>query len=480
MSLFHRSKKRSPKAVWFYRIFFWFRLISLLAIMGAAYQLVTWSHNYDPRFYQFLGTAPGKALSNLMEWPNLYNRDMEVKNIEDYNDDEKKWHRTLINRFKKTRPTHTLFLKNDLQHHVQIVSRTATDLRVREHFGGKGQMERLIPLSDIVSLKIYDEPLPDVTLRDIRFQMEFPDFHLTYFGHYTVLSDAPYFQVAASVQALEKLHANYMDLLGPLIRFPQQDHNLQILFFSNESEYRNHQQNTAPELSHSVGYYSPLEDRMVVFNQQYSDRIKRVQQNMGDDVDELMKLAQNPQQRQQILKMQQLADKRLRDHAQSETIATLRHEGAHHLSYTYGVHSWIHIENAWLIEGLATYFEVSTPGSADGSYLETLFRLSLEERIPSLSALVEIRQPENFERELPGIEGHEAYALSWSLFHFCMTPENRNNFLGYLADIQDPNDIAELMSTPRSTQLAQHLGMSTQELQTAWMNHIQTLLNGDT
>lgn len=461
------------------RIFFLFRLACLFVLVGASYQLMRWSHNYDPRFYQFLGTGPGRALSSLMEWPNLYNRDTGHKPYQELNDEEKRWHDRIRARLQQSWPTHTLIFKNGKVKDVRILSTEPGYLNVREHLGTQGRLEIRIPLSELSEILPFADPLPGVSLRDVRFQMEYPDFDLTYFGHYTVLTDAPYYEVASSVETLEEMHSQYVEIFSPLIRFPRNQEKLQVLFFSNEKDYRAHQNNTAPDLSSSVGYYSPLEDRMVVFNQQFSDRANLVRKDVGDDIAELLKRATTASQRQQILQMQQRAESQIRDRAKTETMATLRHEGAHHLSYTYGVHSWIHTENAWLIEGLATYFETPTPGDSDPVYLETLFVLDMQKRIPSLSRLVEIRQPESFERELPGLEAHEAYALSWSLFHFCMLPDNRDAFFGYLQKLQTPRNIGKLMDVPRTRLLAESLGMNEPSLEKAWRSHLGRLMAGE-
>jgi RHS repeat-associated protein len=471
---------RDRKTRWqiFRLIFFWIRLAFMLTLMAAAYQLVRWSHDYDPRFYQFLSTAPGRTLSKVMEWPNLYNRGSNSKDLADYTDEERRWKQHLEQSLASNWPTHTLHLQDGEARHVQIISRTPSQLRIRENFGGQGRMERLIPIDQISRIETFAQPLPTVSLRDIHFQMEYPEFILTYYGHYTVLTDAPYFQVSASVDALETLHTQYLSLMGDLIRFPKNQESLQVLFFSSESDYRAHQQKTAPDLNSSVGYYSPLEDRMVVFNQQYSERANQVRESVDVDISNLLKKAQNANQRQQILQIQQRAETEIRERAKLETRATLRHEGAHHLSYTYGVHSWIHTENGWLIEGLAAYFESNDPEKTDAVYLETLLFLEMQQRTPRLSNLVEIRQPENFSTELKGLEAHEAYALSWSFFHFCMLPENRPAFFAYLKMLQDPPDLRDLIQQPRTRLLAEHLGMSIAELEAAWRAHIRQLLSG--
>ena len=460
----------------FRKVFFWIRLVCLFLLVAAALQLVSWSHQYDPRFYQFLGTAPGKALSSIMEWPNLYNRVNAEVEVEDFSDEEKLWHTRIQNRLLQSWPTHTLFLKDGTVRHVRILRNEDGKLWVREHFGHQGRLETSLSLSDIRETQAYSEPLPPVSLRDILFQMEYPEFDLTYFGHYTVLTDAPYYQVADSVEVLETLHQQYIETFSSIIRFPQEQKNLQVLFFSNEEDYREHQRETAPDLKSSVGYYSPLEDRMVVYNQQYSERAMKVRKEVEQDIAELLKRAENPAQRREILSIQQNVEQQIRDRARQETVSTLRHEAAHHLSYTYGVHSWIHTENGWLIEGLASYFESTLSLNMNLELVDSLQRLKRQNRIPPLSKLMDVRQPLHFEQELPGIKSHEAYALSWSLFYFCMLPENRDGFFTYIRNLQNPKDIGWLMATPRIEILSVSLGLRPDELEEKWRQHLDQML----
>ncbi len=367
-------------------------------------------------------------------------------------------------------------LKNGTIKHVRFMEVNNRYVSVREHFGGQGELDTRVYRSDIAEIDPFTDPQPTVTWRDVRFQMEYPDFHLTYSGHYTVLSDAPYYQIASSVEALEDLRETYLDLFNTLVRFPKPEQGLQVLFFSKESQYRQHQTKSAPAPADSVGYYSPLEDRLVVFNHQFSERTVENRRQISEEVRELLSQPRTDAERQHILRLQQRIEDQIRTHARQETVSTLRHEGAHHLSYTYGVHSWIHAENAWIIEGLAGYFESSDPRQPTPSHLLSLLALDKDNRVPGLAKLMAIRKPESFEADLPGLKAYEAYALSWSLFHFCMQDTYRQNFYKYMEDLQAPLSIHSLMGTARIEHLAEVLKLSPAELDTKWRSHIRSLL----
>lgn len=476
MSIFSTNASSGKRFRRIRLVFFWIRVMGMLVLMAAAAQLVMWNRDYDPRFYQFLSTAPGQALSRVMQWPNLYNRQLSDKALEEYTDEERVWRQKLLKQLSQSWPTHTLELKNGTIKHVRFMEVNTRYVSVREHFGGQGELDTRIFRSDIAEIEPFTDPQPTVTWRDVRFQMEYPDFHLTYSGHYTVLSDAPYYQISSSVEALEDLRGTYLDLFTPLVRFPKPEQGLQVLFFSKESQYREHQSRSAPALADSVGYYSPLEDRLVVFNHQFSEQTTENRRQVAEEVRELLSQPRSEAERQHILHLQQRIEDEIRKHARQETLSTLRHEGAHHLSYTYGVHSWIHAENAWIIEGLAGYFESPIPSKPTPSHLLSLLALDKDRRIPELAQLMAIRKPESFEAELPGLKAYEAYALSWSLFHFCMQEDYRTNFFTFLRELQAPASIRSLMGTARIEHLAEALELSPSELDTKWRHHIRRLL----
>lgn len=450
------------------RFFFWARLVALLALMGFALRLFHWNRETDPRFFLFLRTSPGKALSRVMHWPNFYQQLRPERPQEDYTEEERIWHQKITASLKDTWPTHTLEFQDGSQRHLRILATTPTRLQVTEAFGSRGRLESFVSRDRIRELRPYTVPIPTVTWRDVRFQMAYPKFDLNYAGHYTILTDAPYYQVAASVEALEHLREQFLETFGSLIRYPKADESLQLLFFTRETEFRAHQEATAPDLINSVGYYSPLEDRMVLFNHEYSDHAEKVRAHVKEEVGFLVQQAESPTERNRLRLLQLRLEDQLRDQASMETLATLRHEGAHHLAYTYGVHSWIHTENAWLVEGLAAYFESPTPGGTVPGYVRLLRKMEEEGRIPDLARLVAVRLPEAFGSELPDIRPYEAYALSWSLFRLCMRPATREMFFNYLRTLQNPDDIPGLMKQPRLEMLADALALSPAELESVW------------
>lgn len=473
----HTARRRGYKP-WriFFRILKWARWVVMILLLLGTYQLVIWNRDYDPRFYHFLSTTPGRTLARVMKWPTFYNQEPHDKPESEYTVSELAWKHRLEERLRKSWPTHRLVTQAGEEHLVRILQRTDENVTVEQSFGGKGRVIKNFHPDMIRSLSTYNVPLPTITWRDVRFQMEYPHFQLIHFGHYTVLTDAPYYQVIESVRELERMHGQYMELFGDLVQHQSAAHSLQVLFFSDETQYREHQDSSAPALETSAGFYSPLEDRMVVFNQYHSEHARTMRGEIQDEINRMMSQANSYNERRAIETMQNSVSEQLLLRGQRETVATLRHEGAHHLSYTHGVHSWFHAENGWLIEGLAVYFESDPPGELPPSHQQTLFHLLNSNRIPPLKDLLAVRKPEDFEKELPGYKGYEAYVLSWGLFHLAMQPEYRDAFFEYMRFIRNPSNIREIVDVPRVQILARHLGLDPEVLEQKWVAHMHAFL----
>lgn len=452
------------------------RIVLMLGIAFGTYQLVVWNRAYDPRFYHFLSTRPGRTLARMMNWPSFFNLPPQDKPESEFTPEELSWKRQIENHLEQSWPSHRLILQTGEEFLIRILSENPRAIQVQQSFGGQGRVIRDIDRSEIAFLGPFTEPIPHVTWRDVRFQMQFPDFQLLHVGKYTVVTDAPYFQVIESIRTLETLYRDYMEIFGELVRPGRLSNRLQVVLFSNEEQYRRHQSFSAPGLETSAGFYSPLEDRMVVFNQFHSIHTRNMRAEIDQEIADMLEGARSEAERRSILAMRQHVEDQLRERGRRETTATLRHEGAHHLSYTLGIHSWHHAENGWLIEGLAVYFESSPPGLLPDGHRGTLFQLLRSGRIPPLRQLMAVRKPENFERELPGFTTYEAYALSWALFHLAMEPQHRGNFFEYLEHIRDGANVRNLMLDQPDQLLADFLGMSPDALERQWILHMHQML----
>lgn len=458
-----------------WRLFRYVRWAVLVCLCVASGILVEWSRNYDPRFFHFLGTPPGRLLSRVMNWPTVHNLPPTDKAYAALTEQERLLKRQLQEELDRVWPSHEVRLVGGEVLRGKVESRDEQGLWFTEYFGATGTAEMFLPSSSVRAIRLSEEQVPSVTWRDVSFQNEYPEFELVHRKHYTVLTDASYYEISSSVDELERLHREFIEVFGPAIRYWERGRSMQVLFFSDEQGYRDYQGAFAPTLEDSAGFYAPLQDRMVVFNQFHSARSEHVRSQVNEQFQEMLSGAYRSADRDRILAARERTADRLREYAKDETYATLRHEGSHHLSYTYGLLSSHHAENGWLVEGLAVYCETEQFGDLSSAHLTSLNRMMGEERWLGFRKLVNSRDPKMLQAFEPEFHPHEAYSAAWSLVHYLMTPQNRSRFFDYMRFVRDPENLNVLVTEERAALLARQMGTTPEALSLDWKQHVRSL-----
>jgi hypothetical protein len=160
-------------------------------------------------------------------------------------------------------------------------------------------------------------------------------------------------------------------------------HKLVVVLFERRAQYRafarKHDDVTDMDLA---GYYSPTNDRVVVYDVQTNPSVEEARTKLSDMRTEIDDLAQ----RERIASREgraaeasslrvaigqyedhlQIQSRRVEDFTAQTSIATTVHEAVHQLMFHTGIQSR-HVEYPlWLSEGLATSFETHQPGHAFG------------------------------------------------------------------------------------------------------------------
>lgn len=268
-----------------------------------------------------------------------------------------------------------------------------------------------------------------VGYRDVAFRMDFEDMPLYVDAPYLLLSDVDPDMVHRTLLELHRLHGELRRVFGPVLNEGPSADPIHVVMFDDPDAYRGYQKEQARSMKNTAGFYSPTANRLVLFLQP------------GVSLD--------------------------------QTLAIARHEAAHQLFFTYGVHSRHRIENEWLIEGLACYCESATLGEADPELVAPLAHGS------ALNQDIPIRELVNH-RCHGGLLGYKttemAYGESWSLVHHLMQPENRNQFFAYLRYVRDPANFDAVRKAERFALLAEFYNVDTRELATRWQAHVDTLV----
>lgn len=267
-----------------------------------------------------------------------------------------------------------------------------------------------------------------VTYRDVAFRLEYADEPLYLYPPYAIISQLPAAEMDRTMTAVSDLFDGFQQTFAPLLTRAPDGELIHLLYFASEAHYRDYQQQVAHTMENTSGFYSPARNRLVLYRDPALD-------------DEL-------------------------------SLLTIRHEAAHQLFYTYGVHSRHRMENEWLIEGLASYCETPRVGSVDGNQVVLLENARRAGQLIPIKELVNHHDDNGLMAYKPA---ELAYAQSWSLVHLLMQPAHREAFFAYIRHVRTPGTYKDLRESTRMDVLCRHLELTPEQLRAAWETHLHEL-----
>jgi len=449
-------------------------LTLLITAVGAALLFFMGRLNIDPRIYRYLDSGTGKAVAKIMGWSVEFDLAPPDKPEAEMTPQEIEIKRTLQQAVGSRLPTHRLVLNSGEAFEGKVLAITSKHVKFQETYGDSGAMAASIRRSRIREVRdLYKRP-PEITYRDVTLRVKFPEFEFHREPPYTVVTDENYFRVQNSVKVLRRVHTGFMAIFEPLVTRPEGGDGIQLVFFAKEKEYKEYAERYAPRLENSSGFYSPKLDQLIVFNQITTGQIKAANRELKRQE----KLYKKTALKGDMTQFEMWRDDMVRSvvhFAEQQTVYTIRHEGAHQLFFTYGVHSKHHVENSWLIEGLAVYFEPDRPGDRIPDRLALVHQHYSENTMIPLDELIESRAPQGL-----FVFGKEervslAYAESWILVHFLMQPRHRNDFFNYIRFIRDPKNLDEVTLHSRIELLARELNLTEGQLHRRWLTYIDRM-----
>jgi hypothetical protein len=452
------------------------RLALLLPVLAAAVVISYWSQRADPRFYYFLTTRPGMVLARVLHWKGTPGcLEDEDKTFDQMTVEEQRALARLEEQILHAAPSHRLVLKDGKSMWGRLVDDGPRFIRFRESYGSSGSLSARIRRDRVLSLEPVAAPAPNITYRDVKYSMAFPDMNLYKRAPFTIVTDEEYFRVEHTVRLLQRLHQEFMEAFGPLVREKQDRDSIQILFFSDEANFREHQKQYAPRMESSVGFYSPWTDRFVVFNHHNSEQMQDFGRRLAEQAERYKQKGAMYGGNARIDAWQAQAGQRMSNLAEQQTRETIRHEGAHQLFFTYGVHSTYRMENEWLFEGLAVYCESDRLGRTSPHRAGVIKQALDNNRLIPVEELVNHRSPDGLFSFGAQHEVDLAYTQSWALVDYLMQPRQREKFFDYIRHVRDPGAFRDVLHASRYDLLCQFMGQSPEEFASGWKAHIRTL-----
>jgi hypothetical protein len=350
----------------------------------------------------------------------------------------------------------------------RVTAESETSIHLLQGFGATGQMEMTLARSEVREIVRNSREPPPISLRDVRFRLEFPDLNFYRRPPFTIVTDQDFFRVEDAVSLLEELNVEITRAFRPLITRPKRDDGIQLLFFSDERQFDDYRKRYASDLSLASGFYSSAKDRLVVFDQKNS----RWARQATGRADMLKSVHDGTAVRKTALEQwHSSTSSRIRAATERANRAILRHEGAHQLFSTYGVHSEHGAEHPWLIEGLAEYCEDEGGGARERRAEEARrrgLRSSFAELV-NFTSTKDFRGPTDELRRKAGVGPDTeivaaAYAQSWFIVQHMMR-NHRDGFFEYIRFVRDPANGRELGTAPRFDVLSRFVGRTSEELE---------------
>jgi len=456
------------------RAFYYVRITLLTLLLSGAAVLSLWSQKDDPRFYKFLQTWPGRVLAHAFKWHALpMDQIVREKPDSEMTPDELRVKHELEAEIVAHVPTHQLEMTNGQVLAGTVVEDAPGHVLFRQSYGASAEIDTKISRESIVRVTPYAAKLPSVTYRDVRFKMEFPDMAFYKAQPYSFLTDESYFRVMSAINELQALHKEFREVFFPLIDRAREHHDIEVLFFSKEDKYRTYQRMVSGGLEFASGFYTPINDRLVVFNQFHGGDMAAIQRLVSDREAQYRTNANTPEEERRVAEWRIHEDQRLVGFAEAQTMATIRHEGSHQLLFTYGVHSRHRVENDWLTEGLACYCETPRIGQIDIGRLRMIKVALAKGKAFSLADLMADR--DGFSDAGSDERISLAYSQSWSLILFLMQPENRPRFLAYVRYLREPINLEAIRKRDPADLVAETMGWTVAEMEKRWSEFVIAL-----
>ena len=453
----------------------WLRILVSLGLLCGTLLLVHWNRNHDPRFWAFLETPPGRVLVRFLQWRGKVPDTNPMVRLDE---EEERVRVRLEKKVAAAWPSARLTLRNGTSRIGHVVGTNDRSITFAESWTGGGRIAVKIALTEIKALEAYPDAAPAVSPRDAKFHLERPQFDLHRFPPYTIVTDEPFSSVVGYVRELELLERQIRSTFAGLITRTNRVDGIQVLVFSREEDYKGFQNKHAPLMENTAGFYAVMLDRLVLYNQAGSAAVQELRENVTSTAEQFRAGANGDRDYDRMLRQQERSMLQQIDR-QSRQISTtvLRHEGAHQLFHTLGIHSSFHAENVWLMEGLAVYCEGDRPGAILRPHVQQILASVREGKNIPLAELVNHRSARGLLAfdETRSQGGALAYAQSWALVHYLLHTSHRPKFEAFLRYIRMRENLREVAVTPQMDILLRFLQMEEDALEQNVRRHLAGL-----
>ncbi len=348
-------------------------------------------------------------------------------------DDELETLAYFVDEIQEARPNYMVLLKDGTQIYAKEAEPGDEYLQIVYHDSGNSENKHLeVPLDAVQLRKHLIHPPIELLPEDVRFLMEYPGFSYFFLPPYLIVTDVSYEKVRQAYDVLDQLRNEFFQKFRILVQQEKQKKLMYICLFKTEADYLRYAiQHQHPFLERSVGWYSQRKDCLFVFDGLGALARNRIDQQL-ESLQEHAIAAENEQQVPVILEAVSFERQRTYRLLEKMTLSSLRHESAHQLAFTHGVHSWWGHENLWIQEGMAQYCETVPIGLPVDEKMVILKQAYEEHRLIPWLEIIDLTDFSEYHDNMEVL-----YAQSWLLFYTLMQPAHQARFFAFLAHLQE-------------------------------------------
>jgi hypothetical protein len=287
---------------------------------------------------------------------------------------------------------------------------------------------RLIEARNRIKRPLEDEKNAEARIREI---VNRPSMKVQFSHHYILLHDTPdekkfrkkKNRADLRLELLETVYESYFmkfALDGILLDPPQE--RMMVILFHDEKDYQRYCTQLDPTLLSTAGFWSPVDNACVFYDQGSSERMKALDE-MNADLKRAKNQARGTAVSRDTAHLSNTIDLLVKVAKEEDDIEVVSHEATHQLAGNTGLMPRGKIALRWAHEGLASYFETSSDavwngiGAVNEGRLRSYKRVSSDESRRSIELLINdllFDGARNIREEV------DAYGQAWALTHYLM------------------------------------------------------------
>ena len=168
------------------------RLLLLTGLLSVLFVLYLYNRTHDPRLYEFLNASPGPALDDVFEMSPRPDAVRE-KAVDAWTFEEKTMHHDIERAVLAEQAEDRIVCHDGRVIEGKILSESRSSVAIMQTFGAAASMRFNVKRTEISRIETHAAKPVNVSYRDVRFRMEFPEMNFYCRPPFTIVTTENYF-----------------------------------------------------------------------------------------------------------------------------------------------------------------------------------------------------------------------------------------------------------------------------------------------